>query len=75
MAREETPHAALVDGIGPGGTFSGASVFVVCRHGALLGRAGNFWQDALSVRAVRRARQLALFALALRAVAVAQRSR
>ena len=45
MAREETPHAALADGIGPGGTFSGASVFVVCRHGALLGRAGNFWQD------------------------------
>ena len=45
LAREETPHAALADGIGPGGTFSGASVFVVCRHGALLGRAGNFWQD------------------------------
>ena len=45
MAREETPHAALTDGIGPGSTFSGASVFVVSRHGALLGRAGNIWQD------------------------------
>ena len=44
-AREETPHAALVDGIGPGGTFSGASVFVVCRHGTPMGRANGIWQD------------------------------
>ena len=44
-APEETPHAALVDGIGPGGTFSDASVLVVCRHGALLGRANNICQD------------------------------
>ena len=44
-AREETPHAALADGIGPGGTFSGASALVVSRHGALMGRAGNIWQD------------------------------
>ena len=29
----------------PSGTFSGASVFVVSRHGALLGRAGNIWHD------------------------------
>ena len=45
MAREETPHAPLADGIGPGGTFSGASVLVVSQHGALLGRAGDIWQD------------------------------
>ena len=44
-AREETPYAALCDGIGPGGTFSGASVFVVCEHGALMGRANGIWQD------------------------------
>ena len=44
-AREETPHATLGGGIGPGGTFSGASVFVVCKHGAIMGRANGIWQD------------------------------
>ena len=28
-----------------GGGFSGASVFVVCQHGALMGCAGGIWQD------------------------------
>ena len=44
-AREETPHAAPSDGIAPSGTFSVVSVFVVCKDGALMGRAGGIWQD------------------------------
>ena len=44
-AREETPHAALDTGVDADGGFSGASVFVVCQHGALLGCAGGIWQD------------------------------
>ena len=44
-ARAETLHAALGDGTGPDGTFPGASVFVVCKHGALVGRANGIWQD------------------------------
>ena len=44
-ARAETPHAALGGGIGPDGTSPGASVFVVCKHGALMGRANGIWQD------------------------------
>ena len=32
-------------GVGADGGFSGASVFVVCQHGALMGCAGGIWQD------------------------------
>ena len=44
-ARAETPHAALDSGVAADGSFSGASVFVVCQHGALMGRANGLWQD------------------------------
>ena len=44
-ARAETPHAALDVGVDADGGFSGASVFVVCQHGALMGCAGGIWQD------------------------------
>ena len=44
-ARAETPHAVLDVGVDADGGFSGASVFVVCQHGALMGRAGRIWQD------------------------------
>ena len=40
-ARAETPHAALDVGVDADGGFSGASVFVVCQHGALMGCAGG----------------------------------
>ena len=43
-ARAETPHELGV-GVGSDGWFSGASVFVVCQHGALMGCAGGIWQD------------------------------
>ena len=32
-------------GVDADGNFSGASVFVVCQHGALMGCAGGIWQD------------------------------
>ena len=44
-ARAETPHAVLDVGVDADGGFSGASVFVVCQHGALMGCAGGIWQD------------------------------
>ena len=44
-ARAETPHATLDGGVDADGGFSGASVFVVCQHGALLGCVGGIWQD------------------------------
>ena len=44
-ARAETEHAALDSGVAADGSFSGASVFVVCQHGALMGRANGLWQD------------------------------
>ena len=44
-ARAETSHAALDSGVAADGSFSGASVFVVCQHGALMGRANGLWQD------------------------------
>jgi 8-oxo-dGTP pyrophosphatase MutT (NUDIX family) len=44
-AREETEHSVLDVGVGADGGFSGASVFVVCQHGALMGCAGGIWQD------------------------------
>ena len=40
-ARAAAPLPALPDNF----NFSGASVFVVSRHGALLGRVGNIWHD------------------------------
>ena len=43
-ARAETPHAVLDDGVDADGGFSGASVFVVCQHGALMGCANGIWQ-------------------------------
>ena len=44
-ARAETPHAVLDVGVDADGGFSGASVFVVCLHGAFMGCAGGIWQD------------------------------
>ena len=44
-ARAETPHAVLGGGGGAAGVFSGASGFVVCQHGALMGRANGIWLD------------------------------
>ena len=44
-ARAETPHAALDTGVAADGSFSGASVFVVCQHSALMGRANGLWQN------------------------------
>ena len=44
-AREETEHSVLDVGVDADGGFSGASVFVVCQHGALMGCAGGIWQD------------------------------
>ena len=44
-ARAETPHAALDSGVAADGSFSGASVLIVCQHGALMGRDNGLWQD------------------------------
>ena len=44
-ARAETPHSVLGGGGDAAGVFSGASAFVVCQHGALMGRANGIWQD------------------------------
>ena len=44
-ARADIPHAALGSGVDADGASSGASVFVVCKHGALMGRANGIWQD------------------------------
>ena len=44
-ALAETEHAVLDVGVDANGGFSGASVFVVCQHGALMGCAGGIWQD------------------------------
>ena len=44
-ALAETEHDVLDVGVDADGGFSGASVFVVCQHGALMGCAGGIWQD------------------------------
>ena len=44
-ALAEAEHDALDVGVDADGNFSGASVFVVCQHGALMGCAGGIWQD------------------------------
>ena len=44
-ARAETPHAVLDGGVDANGGFSGASVFAVCQHGALMGCANGIRQD------------------------------
>ena len=44
-AHAEASHDALDVGVGADGDFTGASVFVVCQHGALMGCAGGIWQD------------------------------
>jgi 8-oxo-dGTP pyrophosphatase MutT (NUDIX family) len=44
-ALAEAEHDVLDVGVDANGDFSGASVFVVCQHGALMGCAGGIWQD------------------------------
>ena len=44
-ALAEAEHDVQYAGVDADGNFSGASVFVVCQHGALMGRAGGIWQD------------------------------